>query len=350
MGYFTNFCTNRKTVISNWESEINSCTERHVSCTVSPFCTPHNYPSKILEISNGYVVSGKTNVKYQIFNDGYILQSQYSPYDDNPNVGLAANIHELKVVDIKTPLATAGIAYFDNEFAHFPLEYLPQLLRLHTSLPSDVSILWPNTEVSKKIYHELIINGIMNSDRKIIYAEDNTIYRSDRLYFHHFLYKKSVVTPVNLMLTNKLLTKKFEKKKPKNTILLVSRRDRKTRRLENHDEIKKKLIEKFSDKYQVIDIVGGELAWFKAGKHFYNAKLIISPYGATLSHLLFSRSCSSVMEIGYLPLSDEYFCLARNIGSKYGYIIARGSYGTDMLPDVDQILNLAEILINKSTC
>lgn len=351
MGYFSSVCLDRKTNIINWETEIDRCTKIHVQCTVSPFCTPHNYPSMILKVSNGYVVSGNTNVKYQVFNDKYVLQSQLNPYDDDPNVGLDSNIKDFRVVEVNTPLATAGIAYFDNEFAHFPLEYLPQILRLYHSLPKDVTILWPQTQVSKKIYNELGLNGLIDLERKVIFAEENTIYRSKSLYFHHFQYKKSVVSPVNIMLANQILTKKFEDEKPENTILLVSRKDRKTRQLLNHDEIKSRLTQKFSPQgYKIVEIVGGDLEWFEAGKHFYNAKLIISPHGATLSHLLFSRSCSSVIEVGYIPLSDEYFCLGRNIGNKYGFIITEGSYTKNMLPDINQIIELSEQLLSKNTC
>src|SRR5690606_36550531 len=162
---------------------------------------------------------------------------------------------------------------------------------------------------------------------------DPLYFAAKELFVHHYPEHDSNIvslymSPGTLLLANKILTSKFAN--PRNSILVLSRKDAASRHLSNYDQIVSKLRERFGDVNDIVEVVPAGKRYIEMGRMFYDARLVIAPHGAGLSHLLFMRCGTAIIEFGWyhgdFPTPNEYYCFARAIGVKYGLVMGEGTY------------------------
>lgn len=354
-GSFDSLCSDGRHVRRfNWEEEIEKCHRKR--CEASPYCAPHTFPSFIMKVNHGYVVSSGYHIKNEIFTHEKIIADTHSPFYHGSK-SILSELGDYKVIEVKEELASPGITYRDGDFTHFTTEVLPQLIRLFHSLPEEVVVLWPSSDIAKSIYNDLILNEILSSTRQVIFQESKTIYRAKELYFHHFRTREAVASPVNMMLANKVLTTHFAADAEQNhikSILIVDRKRFKTRKYHDHDRLVKELTRIYNPRgfeIKTIDPMDPNVSFMQLGKAFWGASLVIAPHSSSISNVLFSKSCSSILEIGWVPFSDQFYCYSRNLGFDYSFMLSLGNGKTEYLsPNFEDVLDSIKILIEESKC
>jgi len=317
------------------------------------WCTSYDYPANILKLQNAYVDYGSA-----------ILRSVWNVFTQNTVYCLRHGIR-LPPKGTRVPvkafskLAVLGSSTYISEFGHVSQEMLTKLIYTWITVPKGIPILWADG-VGRKILKEFFDLGILDpNDHPVIYhsKKQRVYYSAKEMFLHHYPEHDGTVnlymSPGTLLLTNKLLTSKFQNENPRNTILVLSRKDARSRRLSNHDQIVSAIKQRFGDRYEVVDIVPSGKKYFEVGQEFYHTRLVIAPHGAGLSHLLFMRCGTGVIEIGWYKgswqMPIEYYCFARALGVKYGLVMAKGNYHTDLTPNIDETMEMVQDMLQKSS-
>jgi hypothetical protein len=102
----------------------------------------------------------------------------------------------------------------------------------------------------------------------------------------------------------------------KNSIVYVSRKNAKYRRLLNESE----LIETIQNEFNVICTSNESMSLFEQLSYYRNTKVILGPHGAGLTNLIFSKKPQLLMEFFYPPMQFFYKKLAESISSQFHQI------------------------------
>ena len=80
------------------------------------------------------------------------------------------------------------------------------------------------------------------------------------------------------------------------------------------------------------------------GKKVFPFCTIIGPHGANMANVLYVRPGCTVVEVGFLDpgftLPADYYCFSRNLGQDYWMVAAEGNYGSPLVPNLDELLEI----------
>jgi len=132
-------------------------------------------------------------------------------------------------------------------------------------------------------------------------------------------YRKKIILNLRNRIRKRWIKRYYLKKNNTYERIYLSRKGANKRRLQNEDKIIS-ILKKY--KFTILDF--DKIDFIKQLKYIVNSKILISIHGAGLTHMLWMRPKSKVIEIRAKNNCDDncYFCLASDLGHKYYYIKA----------------------------
>lgn len=243
---------------------------------------------------------------------------------------------------------------------HFPNEDLGALLFLDMALPKRIPLLWPTGGVATHFLEELRTENLI-SDRKLIYVDSTPChYRARRVYFFRssrewnegpwitWLTQRLVQQQVLPVLARRSNQSAINDAKMR-VVVLQRPPDRKSRVLENHDELMARLREWLPENegFTIDSFIPGPghgNPMWRTAERVYQSCLIIGPHGGHMPNLMFMRPGCWVLEIGFIDknfkLPADFYCFARNLGLTYWMSIGDGAYDTPLRANLDDIRDI----------
>ncbi|KAF0980622.1 hypothetical protein FDP41_013105 [Naegleria fowleri] len=317
------------------------------------YCARADQKAWILELDCAWVdeSSFHTDVSWATFNDeGIIIQSQLEN-------GWKPTIKKSFRVRHFDKIANPGYSVFLNAIGHMPVEILPRLVRMYNELPKDVPLIWPKNPVSVNYYLMMKELGVIDGNRTLVTTELDTVIRANKLYLYHAddenFPHMNILEYLNL---NKKITEGMARlfphalKRSTSNHKIITLIDRKAydRNVKNHGKILQRLKKTFPQHHVrefVIHPFEPSLYLQQVAKVFYESDIIISPHGASLSNIIFSRPGTGIIELGWGKLPQDYMCFSRNMKLKYTLVCGEGSHTSDLIiPENDVIQAVKTIL------
>jgi capsular polysaccharide biosynthesis protein len=149
-------------------------------------------------------------------------------------------------------------------------------------------------------------------------------------------YRKKIVLNLRQRIRNYWIKRYLIKKNNTCDRVYISRQSTNKRRLQNEDKIIS-ILKKF--KFNILDF--DQINFDKQIKYIMNSKILISIHGAGLTHMLWMRPKSKILEIRAKNNCEDncYFSLASDLGHKYYYITANKTDNKKSFHESDLILN-----------
>ena len=122
-------------------------------------------------------------------------------------------------------------------------------------------------------------------------------------------------------------------------LLYVTRRDARSRRIVNEEQIVK-LLRRLG--FEIV--CPGELSFSEQIRLFAQARVIIGPHGAGLTNTVFAPQNATLIELfpeNYININGCYWALANICSQTYAFLTGT-SEGTDFHIDVDKLERLLE--------
>jgi capsular polysaccharide biosynthesis protein len=132
------------------------------------------------------------------------------------------------------------------------------------------------------------------------------------------------------------------------TRIYISRKDTSIRNVVNEDEVCELL-----SKYNFVTYKLSQLNFIEKVRLFANAEMIVSPTGAGLIHMYFSKPGTKVLEIfSNIFVVGPSFDIAGKVGLDYHYMIAKAigkgkGLKQNIHVDVDQLKEVLENMIEE---
>jgi hypothetical protein len=313
----------------------------------------HNSVIDLITVPCGYVDCGSKNLDLTgavLTEYGYLSEPSYFRFKG-----------EEVFIDLDE-LATVGPSLLAHFFGHWPNEVLPKLLFMWDKTPVNVPILWPKN--IENVLNELYDLKILKQGRPVIFQhhKSKVIYRAKKLYTLHNLRDQPVywrlINPVVWLHTQQLYRKVFQSEQPKNTILVINRNImfknptyQVYRGMNNFNELISALKEKYEPQYQ-IEIYTPQETYFDGGRMFYHAKIVVGVHGAGMSHVIFQRAGTSVLEIGVIDpkvmLPNMYYAQATALGLHYSSVLVEGGfYNVNVTVPINEIVDVVQYNLSK---
>lgn len=221
-------------------------------------------------------------------------------------------------------------------FYHFLLEEIPALLYALEKF-KDLKIIVPQKKLPR--YYFEILRSILGSESKkrLLFSSKNLflnrIVMVQKTDHSGFVYSKDIA------LINKYVL--YEKTNLKSRKIYISRKFAYKRPIANEIELEEALR---SLKFKIIYLE--KISFQDQIKEVTSAKVIASPHGAGLSHIIWGNRKKQLIEIfpsrenhGYKQCNDCYANIASLKGLKYNYVICKNQKGLDIAP-IKEILDL----------
>ena len=304
-------------------------------------CYEKDYSKGILKIVDAYVDYGqKSNVvPWSIYTKDNICV--YYQYNRRIRIPEMAN-ENINYVD---SLCTCGLAFYPNEFGHYPCESIPKIIRLmenETVSSQNVPIL-----VSEKMHKFLTqIERYANRNYIIHIPHNKTTFFAKELYFTNYFISKS-----DFLLAQKIFNESVHKKKSDKqctTILIIDRSDANKRRVLNSTELVSSIQSTFSqDNIEVVSFVAQKHTLKETMEMFYNADVVLAPHGAGLSNILFCRPEIQIIE--YISKETGSNCFeyyANLLNLKWtGIYVLKGNWCEDYTVSIPETVKLLKSTI-----
>ncbi|KAG2385922.1 hypothetical protein C9374_003071 [Naegleria lovaniensis] len=293
-----------------------------------------------------------SDVSWATFNDeGILIQSQLG-YGWKPTIKKSFRVRHFH------QLASPGYSVLPYANGHMPVEILPRLVRMYTELPNDIPLIWPNNPVSLNYYLIMKELGVISGNRTLVTTERNTVMRANKLYLYHAdddnFPHMNILEYLNL--NRKIMegmARKFprmilESKKKTSKIITLIDRNAYVRNVKNHNSILQ-LLKKTFPQHHVRDYIIQKLEPShyiqQVARVFYESDILISPHGASLSNILFSRPGTGIIELGWGKLPQDYMCFSRNMKLKYTLICGEGHHDSDLIIPENDVINAVKTIL-----
>ena len=301
-------------------------------------CYEKDYSKGVLKIVDAYVDYGqKSNVvPWSI----YTKDNMCVYYQQNRRTRIPEIVNEnINYVD---SLCTCGLAFYPNEFGHYPCESIPKIIRLmenKTISSQNVPIL-----VSEKMHKFLTqIERYANRNYIVHIPNNKTTFFAKELYFTNYFISKS-----DFLLAQKIFNESVQKKSNKRTILIIDRSDAKKRRVLNNTELVSSIKSTFSeDNIEVVSFVARNHNLKETMEMFYNADVVLSPHGAGLSNILFCRPEIQIIEYISKEIGSAFFEYYANLlNLKWtGIYVLKGNWCADYTVSISETVKLLKSII-----
>ncbi|KAG2387173.1 hypothetical protein C9374_001505 [Naegleria lovaniensis] len=318
------------------------------------FCAKIEQKAWIVEIECAWVdeSSFHHDVSWATFTDEGIIAQVQLGYGWKPTIQKYFRVRHFE------KLANPGCSVLPYANGHMPVEILPRMVRLWNELPLDIPLIWPNNPVAERYLRIMEELQVIVGKRYLVTQELKTVMRANKLYLYHadddnfphmnaleYQYLNSRITQgMHNKFPNLLSLKK------KKIITLIDRRAQ-TRNLQDHASVLLALKKEFPDcevrEYVIGSAKDANEFIRTTAKIFYETDIMISPHGASLSNILFTRAGTGVIELGWGALPQDYMCFARNMKFKYMLVAGEGHHDSLYLKiSAQEIIYAVKTLLN----
>ena len=249
-------------------------------------------------------------------------------------------------------LAVAIYPYLSAK-GHFLHETLSRVVWLLNVTPQHVPILAPMDSTTKKYYDIIAANGA-NTSRIIPFIDlQQSVIFAEELYFatewphcrreNPHAGGEPTEYPFEVMEPLRQSFIPLSKQTSHAMSIVVIDRGRQNRHLREHEQLVAALRLNFKD-YAVEEF--GMQMWDKPFeehvKLFNRAAVVVGPHGAGFANLVFCRSGTGVVEIGFdskaiMSMDEMYFKLAVGLHLRYWLVLGSGAYDTSISVDVTEV-------------
>lgn len=292
-------------------------------------------PFYVRSIKNGIC---RTN-KEEVYTSENQVIKEFTSQEENPKVG-RWKLPKSKIKKINGKVAHLSLAGLENNYYHWLVECLGRLYLIEKSgFNPDFYVISQNFEFKREYAKLLKI-----PEEKIIPAESNQIIQADELIVADFInnwefidfrgyqhYQKQYLPSWIGNLYKERILPEIEKTEPKR--IYISRAKAKYRKILNFDEILPIL-----KKYDFQIVYPEDINVREQLKLFYNASIIVSPMGAGLGNIVFSKEGTKILE-----LCPQYFhtsclrILANVMELDYNYMVGK-TEDTSMHPQQENFV------------
>ena len=220
------------------------------------------------------------------------------------------------------------LGVFCHTYYHWMHDVLLQFYKIIDYLPSDVKILLPSnlSDLQRKT---LDLIGL--SDNRLTYLGSNICATIEELYFIPPATITRFDSPQAVNWFHNLACNYFNLNVTQPKRIYISRAYAKSRRVINEVEVLNILM---TYGFEILHLEF--LSLEEQALAFYNAEFIISPHGAGLVNMLFSRANIKVLELFFEPIDrrTHFWSLAEAREIEYYYITGNSIENSDEEPDI----------------
>lgn len=237
-----------------------------------------------------------------------------------------------------------------------PVEILPRLVRLYNELPRDIPLLWPDNPVSTNYLQMMFELEVLKGNRTLVDREVGSVYRANKLYLYHAdddnFPHMNIQEYLNLQkLIIAGMSRKFSSISIHRTskVITIINRQQSIRSVTTHKEILE-LLRQTYPQHDVRDYVieskpPADYLRYGGARVFYESDIVISPHGASLSNILFSRPGAGVIELGWGKLPQDYMCFSRNLKLRYHLVCGNGHHNSQLEINPQAVLSAVTAIL-----
>jgi len=252
----------------------------------------------------------------------------------------------LKNVKKFTALGVGLLPYSHLGGTHFWADTAPNVLTLLDKLPQDIPIVVVLNTKTRPLYKLLDIDIT-----RLIAFDAKSTYVASKLYsivpYPYGMHGKDGGEPISFQAYQRVKQHIVDLPqiplRERKNIVVISRKDRTTRRCSNHQELMATIQKQYGSKYNIVEFVGDDHSHTEAMDIFSHANVVVGPHGGAFMNLIYVAEGTRVVEIGYddtknMPFPSYFFIFAQKLSLNYSVVIGKGSYGGSIECPIDDVI------------
>ncbi|KAF0979771.1 hypothetical protein FDP41_000924 [Naegleria fowleri] len=282
--------------------------------------------------------------------DGIIVHSQL----ERRMVPTISSSFRVRNFDV---IGNPGYSVYPYANGHMPVEILPRLVRMWNELPPEIPLIWPRNVVSERYLKIMLELRVISGNRTLVDSVIGTVIRAKKVFIYHsdtdfypnmnimeyLVLNRKIVAGMARMFGEVSLTRTSK-------IITLIHRNARIRNVKDHPLLLEHLRQSFPQhvlrKFIIPDTNPSEYLK-QVARLFYESDIVISPHGASLSNIIFSRPGSGIIEIGWGSLPMDYMCFARNMKLKYTLVCADGHHQSDLVAPFNDVSAAVRLILSE---